>query len=155
MFFKKWFTKPKSLSKISEATARLKLLDTFNFTLVYTSDMSILAVSSHCKTITVYIELLKTIMEFFSKEEVISQYLLPREIYTISVSEFFLDKKGNYLDPQKTVNEFIELSAGFLELYQQNEQGEQTNFNTEKNLLLTQYIVSNLLSIFDSTLFAL
>ena len=160
MFFKKWNKKIKPVE--TEITKIIKTLNNLNysgFSSIYSSDKSIYQIHVCCKSIIEYSSVLDKIIIAFNNDNMLYMHNLPTDVHTILIRDFFLDKKGNYLDPEDSITTYSNKCINFLQLYQTYEQKDIKSFNTEKNLLHTQHIINNilistidLLSVVDSTI---
>lgn len=144
--WKKWFgKKPEAReSQLASIVKVLKDLQPEKLKNAFSSDMSIFQITVCKKTVDEYSELLRMLMRAFEDDRMLYPAQLGLEVKTVYLRDFFIDKKGMMLDPVESIADFITLAIQFLTLYEQKEQQLNKSFNTEKNLLLTAPVVSNL-----------
>jgi hypothetical protein len=147
MFLRSWFKKTQPVkSNLSLAIDNLSSIELKNIYLVYSSDASTYMLKSFCDRIQDYITLLEFIITYFQERRLIYVHQIPQALKTIYLNSFYLDSQGKFIDTQEVTSRFMGLSIEFIELYTQAEQGER-NFEIDKNLLLTQQIIQNIISI--------
>lgn len=144
--WKKWFgKKPETReSQLASIVKLLKDLQPEKLKNAFSSDMSIFQVTVCKKTVDEYSELLRMLLRAFEDDRMLYPAQVNLEVKTVYLRDFFIDKKGMMLDPVESITDFINLAIQFLTLYEQKEQQLNKSFNTEKNLLLTSHVVSNL-----------
>lgn len=145
MFRRLWFNRRKVKSEITLAIDCLEGIDIKNLPSIYSSDMSILQIQSCCITIVEYIELLHKVINAFKYETMLYHYQLPLVIHPIYLRDFYLDKNKNYVNTETMTSEFINLSIEFLKLFESTERKGDKSFEVDKNLLLTQHILNNII----------
>jgi hypothetical protein len=114
---------------------------------VFCSDMSIHTLTVWCTTFREYNDLLTYINYSLKNNKQIYIAKLPSEIQEVQLQSMFLDSHGCHEDPVSMITEFINLTVAFLEMYQLTECRGVDDFVTNKNLLVTQQIVNNILDI--------
>ncbi len=134
----------------------LKRLNSKRFSKVYTSDKSIITIKTNYTTITEYTKQLGVFYHYLnSEDEVVYKVLLPNDLYTIPMYEFFLDAHNCYIDIPTTTKEFTDASIKILTLYNEISNKETKSFSNNKNLLFMNDIITNLLAlitVLDSSL---
>jgi hypothetical protein len=145
MFWKQWF-KPKAVKKsqltlVAEAFAQIKPQSLSN---VFSSDMSIRRLTVCKSSIEEYTELLRLAISAIEHDKLLYNAQLELHVQSVYIRDFFTTKKHMTLEPVKASGEFISLCITFLKLYEDKERLSEKSFNLEKNLLLTQQVISNL-----------
>jgi len=122
------FNKLKSLFKEKEKTYdlnseyenKLSLIDKIDsnlFDRFNNKNNSAIVIRTLYPKITIYNQKLKEVNTFLSKDKIIYNAWCQEIEHTISVCEFFLDDKNQYIDEIKEVEEFKVLSIVFLSFY--------------------------------------
>ena len=114
---------------------------------MYSSDKSILQLYSCVATIIEYIELLKKLKNSIEHEVDLIAIEIPQSANLIYIRDFFLDKQRRFIDPVETIDLFINEVIEFLELYKLKVNKSDSSFTVERNLRLSQYITSNLITL--------
>lgn len=143
--FKHWFKKPKQPSEIDLAIEKLKYFDNEKYQNAYSSDLSIIQIMVYGNTIDADIKLLDTIINSLLADTLIPMYQLPRTIKRVYLRNFLIDDNGLFIDIVDSFSQWTSLMARLLETYQDLEREDRKSFNTEKNLLQTQHLVTNIL----------
>lgn len=131
-------------SQLASVVKSLKAFQPQKLRNAFSSDMSIFRITVCKKTVEEYSDLLRMILRAFEDDRMLYPAQLGIDIQSVYLRDFFIDKKGLMLDPVQSIDDFITLAVKFLTLYEQKEQESNKSFNTEKNLLLTSQVVSNL-----------
>jgi len=148
MSFLSWFKKPKAVqTELSMAIDRLSSMQLDIMSSVYSSDMSFIKLDTYCATIEDYNKLLAWLIEVLKYDTVLYPIQVPGVIMNIYIRDFYLDKEKNFVNPISSSTDFVNLCIDFLKLYEQTEQRSNKLFVTEKNLLITERIISNIISI--------
>jgi len=144
--WKKWFgKKPEAReSQLASVVKTLKELQPQKLRNAFSSDMSIYQITVCKKTVDEYSDLLRMLLRAFEDDRMLYPAQLGLNVSSVYLRDFFVNKKGMMLDPVESIATFIELAVQFLTVYEQEEQKSDKTFNTEKNLLLTSQVVSNL-----------
>ena len=143
-----WFIKPKKKDdKLTLAIEDFRAINKNSFNSVYSSDKSILQLYSCVATIIEYIELLKKLKNSIEHEVDLIAIEIPQSANLIYIRDFFLDKQRRFIDPVETIDLFINEVIEFLELYKLKVNKSDSSFTVERNLRLSQYITSNLITL--------
>jgi len=143
--FKNWFKKPKQPSEIDLAIEKLKRFDSEKYRNAYSSDLSIVQIMVYENTIDADIKLLDTVISSLLADTLIPAYRLPRTIKRVYLRNFLIDDNGLFIDIVDSFSRWTSLMARLLEVYQDLEREDRKSFTTEKNLLQTQHLVTNIL----------
>lgn len=145
MFWKKWIQKKEIKKSHFESIA-----ETFNqipldrLESVFSSDKSILKLSVLIKQIDEYRKFLERLINNIQSDTQIRQSELNYEVHVIYMRNFFIDLHYCFMEPKYEFERFLETVMRFLTLYEEKEKSLNKTFTLEKNLFLTQHIVSNL-----------
>lgn len=143
MFWKTWF-KHKQSPKISHYQEVFNQFDRVNLETVFSSDKSIVQISVGKRNVIQYTRHLNLLIEKIQNQSLLYAYELDYDIKSVYARDFFIDDQGCFTDPHEVFPLFKTSVKCFLELYEQLEESHDKSFETEKNLMLTQHIVSNL-----------
>ncbi len=143
MFWKTWF-KHKQSPKISRYQEVFNQFDRVNLETVFSSDKSIVQISVGKRNVIQYTRHLNLLVEKIQNQSLLYAYELDYDIKSVYARDFFIDDQGYFTDPHEVFPLFKTSVKCFLELYEQLEESHDKSFETEKNLMLTQHIVSNL-----------
>jgi len=143
MFWKTWF-KHKQSPKISRYQEVFNQFDRVNLETVFSSDKSIVQISVGKRNVIQYTRHLNLLVEKIQNQSLLYAYELDYDIKSVYARDFFIDDQGYFTDPHEVFPLFKTSVKCFLELYEQLEESHDKSFETEKNLTLTQHIVSNL-----------
>lgn len=143
MFWKTWFKreqsmKPKRFQEVFDNFNRV------NLETVFSSDKSILLLSVGKKNIVQYTKHLKHLIDKFERRSLLYAFELDFNIKSVYARDFFIDDQGCFTDPQEVFPLFQTSVQRFLELYEELDESNDKSFETEKNLMLTGHLVSNL-----------
>lgn len=143
--FKHWFKKPKQPSEIDLAIEKLKQFDSEKYRNAYSSDLSIIQIMVYENTIDADIKLLDSVINSLLADTLIPMYQLPRTIKRVYLRNFLIDDNGLFINIVDSFSRWTSLMARLLETYQDLEREDRKSFNTEKNLLQTQHLVTNIM----------
>lgn len=147
--FKKLFRRNTAVkSPISIAISKYSLPVNTDIKL-HSSEYSIYTISVIKLNILSYNILLETVIEKMKYNQIISYLSLGLDKRDLYLQTFFIDDKGYYVDIN-ALDRFKQLSGEFLTLYKECEELPIKNFTTEKNLSVTQDIVTNLLTMLET-----
>lgn len=145
MFWKQWFKKKElkksQLALVADVFRDIKPSSLSN---VFSSDMSIFRLTVCKPTIEEYTEFLKMLTLAIEEDRQLQSFQTAVDLQMVYIRDFFTTKKQMMLNPVEASSVFIDQAVKFLTAYDQREQSTEKSFNTEKNLMLTQHVVSNL-----------
>ena len=141
--FNKWFKPKPAKPKTYPITDLIKSIQISRFKNVFSSDYSIFQVSTYCNTIDEYNNILKKIIAAFKSGTILYAKDLPQQIKSVYLRDWFTDFRKCYLEPEKVLSEFLQLTEEFTILYIETETTNNKSFYIEKNLLLTQQYFQN------------
>lgn len=148
MFWNLWFKKPKIVENKFTLTAdKFIAVKPESFGLLYSSDYSIIQVTTYCKNILNYTSLLKRLVEALQSDRQLYTIDLPLEITKIYLRDFFTNESNQYIDAKQAIAEFLEIAVVFIKLYDSKEKQINKSFQLEKSLFLTQGIINNLITL--------
>jgi len=142
----RWFKKPKRTDPWDISIDTLNCIDPCVFGNVYESIYSIEFIHVVYPNISKYTLALKTINASFDQG-----YLLPNFEYALnaserSVSDFFMDGRGNYLDASKS---FLEWSNEVL-TYIHHIRSDSTCSIHQRNIQITSHVSNNIMQLIPS-----
>ena len=142
-----WFKPRKPLSAIRLMIDKIDTtpLVTLN---PYSSDKSLQTVITLFDTVGAYEKALIRHHQHLTEDTLIPRYTLGNGVKTIYLRDFFT-QEGKFVDVPDAIDRFYKAARAFLEQYETQESLLDKSFNTEKNLLLLQGTVSNLLILLE------
>ncbi len=138
-----WFKPRKPLSMIGLLVAEIDAFTAYHAVNPYSSDKSLVKLISLFDTLYDYRQALVRYQEYLSNDALVPRYHLRSTVKQIYLRDFFTHQ-NKFIDVPEELKSFFEISKDFLILYEQQEMLIDKSFNTEKNLLLLQSVVSNL-----------
>lgn len=148
MSFFSWGSSKKNVNQLQQVAGEYLKLDYSRFLTVYSSDLATKKIPTYIPSILLYTNLLKEFQYALANDILIKNTLIPNEINLIYLREFFL-VNNCYIDPESAVRSFSLIASSFLESFNEKEQQLEKDFNTNKNLLLTQGLVNNIIQIYE------
>lgn len=109
----------------------------------FSSDMTLVKILVAYPTIDEYIKQLKTLLSIFELDEIVPKTYAGISA-TVVLKRDFYTKNGSYVDPVETSKEFVELALNVVRLYRDKMNETNPSFNTSKNLMYLQKLVSNI-----------
>lgn len=143
MFWKTWFKRDQSV-KVSRYQDVFDNLDQVNLQTVFSSDKSILKITVGKNNVIEYTKHLNLIIQRFENSSLLYVYEVNPSVKVIFVRDFFIDSQGCFTDPEEVFTLFRTSVKRFLSLYEECEKRDDKSFEIEKNLLLSQHLVNNL-----------
>lgn len=143
MFWKTWFKRDQSV-KVSRYQDVFDNLDRVNLQTVFSSDKSILKITVGKNNVIEYTKHLNLIIQRFENSSLLYVYEVNPSVKVIFVRDFFIDSQGCFTDPEEVFTLFRTSVKRFLSLYEECEKRDDKSFEIEKNLLLSQHLVNNL-----------
>jgi len=143
MFWKTWFKRSQSV-KVSRYQDVFDSLDRVNLQTVFSSDKSILKITVGKKNVIEYTKHLDLIIQKFENSTLLYAYEVTPSVKLIFVRDFFIDNQGYFTEPEEVFTLFRASVKRFLTLYEECEKRDDKSFEIEKNLLLSQHLVNNL-----------
>lgn len=143
MFWKTWFKRDQS-DKVSRYQDVFDNLDQVNLQTVFSSDKSIIKITVGKNNVIEYTKHLNLIIQRFENSSLLYVYEVDPSVKVIFVRDFFIDSQGCFTDPEEVFTLFRASVKRFLTLYEECEKRDDKSFEIEKNLLLSQHLVNNL-----------
>jgi hypothetical protein len=143
MFWKTWFKRTQFV-KPSRYQDVFDNLDQVNLQTVFSSDKSILKITVGKTNVIEYTKHLNLIIQKFENSTLLYVYEVDPSVKIIFVRDFFIDSQGCFTDPEEVFTLFRTSVKRFLSLYEECEMRADKSFEIEKNLLLSQHLVNNL-----------
>lgn len=143
MFWKTWFKRTQFV-KPSRYQDVFDNLDEVNLQTVFSSDKSILKITVGKINVIEYTKHLNLIIQKFENSTLLYVYEVDPSVKIIFVRDFFIDSQGYFTDPEEVFTLFRTSVKRFLTLYEECEMQDGKSFEIEKNLLLSQHLVNNL-----------
>lgn len=143
MFWKTWFKRDQS-DKVSRYQDVFDNLDQVNLQTVFSSDKSIIKITVGKNNVIEYTKHLNLIIQRFENSSLLYVYEVDPSVKVIFVRDFFIDSQGCFTDPEEVFTLFRTSVKRFLTLYEECEKRDDKSFEIEKNLLLSQHLVNNL-----------
>jgi len=143
-----WFKKTHRPKSNLEITVNiLKGLKKERFEQVYTSNLSIIKLTTYYTSVKQYTSKIGEFQKYLGSDDVVYKILLPDQIYTVNMYKFFLDSDGCYINVIEEGGIFIDTCIDFLTLYNELNNKPLKSLSDEKNLLFFNELVTNLLTI--------
>lgn len=143
MFWKTWFKRTQFV-KPSRYQEVFDNLDEVNLQTVFSSDKSILKITVGKANVIEYTKHLNLIIQKFENSTLLYVYEVDPSVKIIFVRDFFIDSQGCFTNPEEVFTLFRTSVKRFLSLYEECEMRDDKSFEIEKNLLLSQHLVNNL-----------
>lgn len=149
MFFTNWFKKkPIKRNRFQDTIDILEGLKISNdYRYLYSSDYKIIDIVPLYSNIIKYNKALEHIVYSFKNNVYISNQYISSDKYFTNIHAFLLDDKLRYVDINKEIPIFIDNSIKLLSIFNDREFEGNQSPELSRNLYLSQFIVSNLISI--------
>lgn len=138
------FKPVKPPSEIDKILNKIKTIDLSRYENSYSSDLSLFRIPVLEKNIVLYSNTLKKILDNLKSDTIIPTYSLGSEVSSIYLRDFLVDDKGCFINTKEALSTFLNLIVTVLATFQDLERSTNKSFNTEKNLLRIQHVISNL-----------
>ena len=143
----KAFFEPKPLTLFQDITLKLSEIVPMMLRDALSFDMMLKTLSVYDRSIIGYTQRLRRLTAALAEDKPLSPMMLPEVLVEIYLRDFFVDKEGYYVDIERSVEEFIGSCIDFTTTYEKREMEVNKSFTLERNLRLTQRILSNMASI--------
>lgn len=139
--------KPEPLTLFQDITLKLSKIDPASLQGALSFDMMLRTLHVYDTSITSYTSRLQKLTMAIATDQQLSSLALPSAVMEMHLRDFFVDKEGRYVDIEQSAKEFIGSCIDFTATYERREKEDNKSFILERNLRLTQRILSNMASI--------
>jgi len=149
MFFTNWFKKkPIKRNRFQDTIDILEGLKNPNdHRYLYSSDYKIIDIVPLYSNIVKYNKALEHIVHSFKNNTYMDKQYISSDKYFTNIHSFLLDDKLRYVDINKEIPIFINSSIELLSIFNDKEFESEQSPELSRNLYLSQFVVSNLISI--------
>lgn len=135
---------PKPLTVFQKTRLTLLRIEPASMSKVLSFDMALVRLHTVVTSISKYTKLLDTISGAILDDKQLSPLNLPQSVEEIYLRDFFQDAEGYFIPPVSGIKVFVDSCIRFVDIYEEKERLAEKSFALERNLRLTQRILSNI-----------
>lgn len=142
-WFKKLFSLKRKQSIFHDVICRLEEFQPESQADSFSSDKTLDRILVAYSDVDEYIKSLKQLIPEMEVDNIVAKSYAAIQPTVVYKRDFYT-RQGSYVDPVESSKELIELCLKFVKLYQDKMNETEPSFNTSKNLLYLQKLVSNI-----------
>ena len=135
---------PKSETIFQRTRLNLLRVEPVSMRNVWSFDMALVRLHPLEVPVTTYTKLLDRVAGAIIDDKQLSPMQLPQAVLEIYLRDFFQDANGNFVNPVTATKEFTDSCIRFVDVYEEKERVAEKSFTLERNLRLTQGLLSNI-----------